>query len=321
MRDRIEGVINNRWLIFALRLVLGGIFVAASVTKLQHQAEFIDTVSGYGLLPSTLAQFYGFTAPWVELFIGCSLILGIFSRFSAAISIPLTVSFVIASSYRIINPVGDSCGCFGELFTLSHPASLSMDAAMLFMALIILFNKAKEESLSIGSLLSRHNPVSERRRRLVFEKASKLAVVAVAMVLVVPFIGTAQSLPDTDVHGVPETNGEPVEMSYWRGIDSALEQGKPVFLYFYAVGCSSCEEQKPAINELMREYGDRIVFMDVLFGDSNVAMEFNVHGVPTVLLITGKDDGGEYIIYRRFEGVTGIETLRESIDQVLRSTE
>lgn len=30
MKARIKEVIDNRWLIFALRLVLGGIFIAAS---------------------------------------------------------------------------------------------------------------------------------------------------------------------------------------------------------------------------------------------------------------------------------------------------
>jgi len=320
MRDRIEGIINNRWLLFALRLVLGGIFIAASVSKLQHQAEFVDTVSSYGLLPDTLAQFYGFTVPWVELFIGCSLILGIFSRFSAAISIPLTVSFVIASSYRIINPVGDSCGCFGELFTLSHPASLSLDAVMLFMALILLFNKAEEEFLSIGSLLSRYNPVSERRGRLVIERASKLAVVAVAMAIVIPFTGGEQDSLDIEkeVDNTTELNSVPASISYDREIDSALEQGKPVFLYFYIVGCPPCEEQKPVINELMREYGERVVFLDVIMGGSNVAQEFNVKDSPSMLLINGKNDEGEYVVYQQFEGVTELESLEEGIERVLR---
>lgn len=320
MRDRIEGIISNRWLLFALRLVLGGIFIAASVSKLQHQAEFVDTVSSYGLLPATLAQFYGFAVPWVELFIGCSLILGIFSRFSAAISIPLTISFVIASSYRIINPVGDSCGCFGELFALSHPASLSMDAAMLFMALIMLFNKAEEEFLSIGHVLSRYNPVSEIRRRLVFEKASKLAVVAVAMAIVIPFTDGVQSSLDTgkEADNTTELNTVLASISYDREIDSALERGKPVFLFFYVAGCPPCEEQHPVINELMREYGERVVFLDVIMGASNVAQEFNVKDSPSMLLVNGKNDEGEYVVYQQFGGVTELETLREGIERVLR---
>ena len=320
MRDRIEEIINNRWLLFALRLVLGGIFIAASVSKLQHQAEFVATVSGYGLLPATLAQFYGFAVPWVELFIGCSLILGIFSRFVSAVSILLIISFVVASAYRLFNPAGGGCGCFGELFALSYPASLSLDAVMLFMALILLLNNAKEEVLGIRSVLSRYNPVSERRGRLILEKVGKLAVVAVAMAIVIPFIGGGQASLDTEkeVDNTTELNSVPASISYDREIDSALEQGKPVFLYFYIVGCPPCEEQKPVINGLMRKYGERVVFLDVIMGGSNVAQEFNVKDSPSMLLINGKNDEGEYVVYQRFGGVTELESLEESIERVLR---
>ena len=321
MRARTGEILDNRWLMFALRLVLGGIFIAASVTKLQYQAEFIDTVAGYGLLPDSLVQLYGLVVPWVELFIGCCLILGIFTRFASAVSIPLTVSFVVASAYALFHPVEGGCGCFGQLISLSHPVSLLLDAVMLAIAFLLLFGKAGERFLSLAPLLVRYNPRSGRRGKDAFEKAGKLAVVALAMAVVIPFVGGAQTTVEVEVNGTPAPATTPTVISYEGEIDRALEQGKPVFLYFYSVGCSTCEEQKPAINELMREYGDRIVFMDALFGDSNVAMEFNVHGVPTVLLITGKDDGGEYIIYRRFEDVTGIETLRETIEQVLPSTE
>ena len=124
MKARIKEVIDNRWLIFALRLVLGGIFIAASFGKLQYQAEFINTVIGYGILPDSLANVYGLILPWIELFIGCSLVLGIFPRFNSVVSILLIISFAVASIYRLLNPVGNDCGCFGEFITLSYPASL-----------------------------------------------------------------------------------------------------------------------------------------------------------------------------------------------------
>jgi len=148
--------------------------------------------------------------------------------------------------------------------------------------------------------------------------ALRAAPVAIAIVIMIPFIGCTESSSDLKVANTPELYDATGPVSYEREIDSVLEQDKPVFLYFYTVGCPPCEEQKPAINELMRGYGERIAFMDVLFGDSNVAMEFNVQGVPTVLLITGKDSEGKYTVYQRFEGVTSIETLRDGIEQVLR---
>lgn len=318
MRARTGEILDNRWFIFALRLVLGGILIAASVTKLQYQAEFVDIVAGYGLLPDSLAQVYGLVVPWVELFIGCCLVLGIFTRFASAVSVPLTVSFVIASAYGLFHPVAGGCGCFGQLISLSHPVSLLLDAAMLAIAFLLLFGKTGERFLSLAPLLVRYNPRSGKSGKDAFEKASKLAVVALAMVVVIPFIGGAPTTVGAEVNSTPAPGTVPTAISYEGEIDRALEQGKPVFMFFYIVGCPPCVEQQQIINELMPDYGDRVYFLDIIIGGSTFLPQFEVKDTPTILLVTGKDDGGEYIIYRRFEDVTGIETLRESIEQVLR---
>jgi len=179
----IEEIVNNRWLIFALRVALGGIFIAASVTKLPHQAEFINIVTSYGILPDSLARFYALIVPWAELLIGCSLVLGLFTRFAAALSIPLIVSFIIASAYSLFQPVGGGCGCFGQSIPISHSVSLAIDAVMLLMAVPLLLHKHEAEFLSIGPLLSRLN-LGLGRRRFIFEKGSKFAVVALAVLVI-----------------------------------------------------------------------------------------------------------------------------------------
>jgi uncharacterized membrane protein YphA (DoxX/SURF4 family)/thiol-disulfide isomerase/thioredoxin len=321
MDVRIDTLLRNRWFLLALRLALGGIFIAASVPKLQHQVEFVNTVVAYGILPDVLAEAYGLAVPWVELFVGCCLVLGIFIRFATApLGIPLIISFVVASTYSLINPTGESCGCFGELITLNHQASLSLDVVMLSMSLLILLNIPEKEFLSLGPLLSRYNPFHEKRRSLIFLNASKLAVVAVAMVLVVPFIEAVQSPTETGINTAPESSITE-EASYRTEIDMALEQDTPVFLFFYISGCPPCEEQHPIIDALASEYGDRVHFMDILMGGSPVLLELRVGDSPTMLLVTGKDSRGNYTIYRRFVGVTDIEILREGLDKVLRSGE
>lgn len=330
MKARIQEIIQNRWLLLGSRLVLGGIFIAASITKLQDQSGFVDDVVRYGILPDVLAQLYGIIVPWLELFIGCSLVLGIFSRLASAVSIPLIISFIVASSYRLVNSAGGSCGCFGEVITLSYPASLTLDAVMLLTALLLLLNKVGAGFLSIGSLVFWRKLGFDRRVKLVFENTGKLAVVACAMVpAIVLFGGVTVSLGrDIDSAPVSEAGGlqnSPVtgidyadlEMSLRREIDSALEQGKPAFLFFYIEGCPPCEEQKPVITELMQEYGHRVAFMDIDMSGPVILEELNAHEPPTMLLITGKDSEGDYIVYQRFEDVTGIEILKESIEQAM----
>lgn len=255
-------------------------------------------------MPDALAQLGGLTVPWVELFIGCALVLGIFSRFAYAISIPLTSSFIIINIYGLLHPVGDNCAvCFGQVISLSYPVALLLDCVMLAIALLLLFCKVGEGFLSIGPLLSKYNLGSGRRERFIFEKVSKLAVITLVMVIAMSSIGGG------------------AQVSLGTEIDRALEQGKPVFIYFYAERCPPCEAVEPIIKELEYEYDDRIAFKHIDYWEAPQAVKgFGVEKTPTMLLITGKNDKGEYIVYQRFDKNTDKGMLRDSFEQVLQSS-
>jgi putative oxidoreductase len=290
MRARSKEIIDNRWLIFSLRVALGGIFIAASVSKLSYQAEFINTVIGYGILPDSLARSYALVVPWAELFIGCALVLGIFTRLVAALSIPLILSFIVANVYGLFHPVADICGCFGPVISLSHPASLAIDAVMLLMAVELLLHKYEVGFLSIGPLLSRLN-LGLGRRRLIIETGSKFAIVALAgLVIGMPLIGAAQGSTDSS---------------------------KPALLAFY----EGCRCQVNAITGLEPEYKDRINFIYIdRLNDPQTAEEFNVTECPSVLLMSGKDDQGKYIEYKRFNGTIDqamLNNIRASLNEML----
>jgi putative oxidoreductase len=309
MKASIKEIIDNRWLIFSLRVALGGIFIAASVSKLQYQAEFINTVIGYGILPDSLARVYGSIVPWAELFIGCALVLGIFTRFVSALSIPLIVSFIAANVYGLFHPVADICGCFGPVISLSHPASLAIDAVMLLMAVQLLLHKYEAGFLSIGPLLSRLN-LGLGRRRLIIETGSKFAIVALAgLVIGMPLIGGAQGSTDKN----PDNSIDSM-------IDSALDCGKPAFLVFY--DCPVCvkpiKDLEQENYDVQHKYGDLIAFIYISSGEDPEAVdEFEVEELPTMLLITEKNYEGEYIVYQRFEPPIDQEGVRECFNQVL----
>ena len=320
MRAAVGEFLKNRWLIFFLRLALGGILLAASVSKLQQQAEFINVVINYGVLPDSLARAYGLVIPWAELFIGCSLILGIFPRFSAAVTIPLVISFVVASSYALVNPISSSCGCFGEVISLSHPVALSLDAIMLALALELLFYGSRGAFLSLGHLLDRFSPDLKRRQKFILEKLGRLAAIALAMVVVALIIMATRNLSGAESISTAEFYDADVEASLRAEIDAALGQGMPALLYFYFEGCSECEAVKPIIDELEQEYESRIAFMHVDYAEVPQAVRaFGVKSTPTIILITGKNEAGQYIGYCRFEIAIDKETLQDSFEQALRS--
>ena len=67
--------------------------------------------------------------PWLEIVIGCCLILGLFPKIFSGICIPVVLSFIGANAvwyYTALHPSG--CGCFGEMLTLPYQNALIIDA-------------------------------------------------------------------------------------------------------------------------------------------------------------------------------------------------
>ena len=83
----LRPLLQHRYLTFAMRIGLGGVFVIAGYGKLCGIDVFVEVVKLYDILPDSLATAYGSTLPFVEFILGVLLISGIFLRISAGISI------------------------------------------------------------------------------------------------------------------------------------------------------------------------------------------------------------------------------------------
>ncbi|RKX42459.1 MAG: hypothetical protein DRP27_09360 [Thermotogae bacterium] len=151
---RIGTFLTHPYLTLATRLILGGLFIFAGAMKLPYLMTFAGEVNKYHILPYSLAQIYAFTLPGVEVALGLFLVLGLFLRSSAAVSILLTISFVIAKSVALAQGMGvEPCWCFGPARTLMLTHTLALDFVMLVLALQILFHRG--EFLALGPWLYR----------------------------------------------------------------------------------------------------------------------------------------------------------------------
>lgn len=175
----IANFINNRWTWLTLRLLLGGLFIFTSIPKIAEIDEFVGTIIGYGILPTGLAETAGRILPWVELYIGCSLMLGIFVRSTSALILPLSIIFGAAGIYAMVTSFGISCGCFGAFIQISHPIQLAIDGIMLVLALVLVTRKGKE-FLVLGQVFDRITPGF---RRLLSRTSSIVAMVIPGVVL------------------------------------------------------------------------------------------------------------------------------------------
>ena len=145
-------------LIYAPCILLGLMLLVPGIGKLPWlseklgdfpgQTEFIDALLG-PLWTSAVAFFISNILHWIEVVLGIALLLGIFPRIAAILSLPLIAGFMASDAWAISHgETFGTCGCFGifeKLFGNTTPLqALGIDIALLFFALIIiLFNPSR----------------------------------------------------------------------------------------------------------------------------------------------------------------------------------
>ncbi|HEX9897446.1 MAG TPA: MauE/DoxX family redox-associated membrane protein [Dehalococcoidales bacterium] len=307
-------ILKNRWVVLGFRVILGGIFLAASISKILDMNGFVNTVVGYELIPRTLAEIYGWIVPWVELFIGWSLVLGVLPRLSAAISIPLVISFAIASSYALEKFPDSICGCFGNFIALSHPVSLTIDGIMFILAIVLLVNK-QPELLTVGQWLNRINPDLKSQKKSSYYIVM-LGVVVLAMAITAAVSYGIESLTSNTDSTVGTVN---IPSPLVDSLSEHLKVGKPVLFYVYAEGCSSCEAAEPVIEEVAGEFSTTIACIKVdYYHYPNQLIEMGITSTPTIWVITGQNPDGSFNLAKIFKGSVEREELRSALDSAVK---
>jgi uncharacterized membrane protein YphA (DoxX/SURF4 family) len=138
------------WLVLPCRVVLGGLFVLAGVLKMQDTQKFAEAINAFRVIPveaDYLVIFAAFAMPWIELFAGAFLLLGLWTRASALVISAMLVAFIAMIAWVLIRvnmgqDLSVSCTCFGKL-EWPCPAKLGMcqiwrDVVMLAMGVVVL---------------------------------------------------------------------------------------------------------------------------------------------------------------------------------------
>jgi uncharacterized membrane protein YphA (DoxX/SURF4 family) len=96
------------------RLVLGGIFLLAGLTKLGDVKGMTESIDSYRMVPIWLSDFMAVTLPPLEIALGIFLLLGLFTRIAAGITGGLVLMFLIALTQAMVRGFGNeiACGCF-----------------------------------------------------------------------------------------------------------------------------------------------------------------------------------------------------------------
>ncbi len=123
----------------AARLLLGCIFIAASLDKIVHPEPFARGVYNYRLLPDAAVNVVALWLPWLELMGGALLVVGVWLRGSILVLTGLLVAFLGALGFNLARGLDVACGCFSTrskdpvtVFTLLRDSVFLLVALYLF---------------------------------------------------------------------------------------------------------------------------------------------------------------------------------------------
>jgi len=134
----------KRSVILGSSIFLGLTLLVSGSGKLPGQAEFVDALLQSFWTPP-VAYFIGYCLPWVEVALGVLLLIGVFPRIAAGLSLLLTAGFMANNSWALSQGVEQfpQCAqCFGIweewLGSISPLQALCLDVVLFCLALIIL---------------------------------------------------------------------------------------------------------------------------------------------------------------------------------------
>jgi protein-disulfide isomerase len=158
------------WLGTVVRLVLGAVWIWASLSKLHNPRRFVQDVRAYDATPEWLSKGIGYGLPVLEVAIGVLLIVGIAVRLSAIASAALFLVFLVGLVEASARGIKLSCGCFGggglTDGSTQYTWEILRDIGLL--ALAVLLALWPLTYLSIETYLARHDyvdPPSPKRMR------------------------------------------------------------------------------------------------------------------------------------------------------------
>lgn len=94
------------------RFVVGFIFIFAAIGKISDPELFARQINNYDIMPYYLINFLALLLPWVELFCGIMLMLGVRLRASSVLTGAMLIMFIGAVGIAMLKGLSIECGCF-----------------------------------------------------------------------------------------------------------------------------------------------------------------------------------------------------------------
>lgn len=105
--------VRNPITVRVCQLAIGFIFAWAGLAKIGDLGAFALQVHNFRLLPVPVEHLAAMTMPWIEVFAGLALVLGIHARAGGFVTAGMMAVFTLAVLAALARGLDIECGCFG----------------------------------------------------------------------------------------------------------------------------------------------------------------------------------------------------------------
>jgi thiol-disulfide isomerase/thioredoxin/uncharacterized membrane protein YphA (DoxX/SURF4 family) len=303
--------------LLVIRLLLAGVFVLASVTKLADLRGSREAVAGFGV-PDTLAAPLGTLLPFAELAVAIALLPSSSARYGAIGAFALLAMFAAAIGAAMARGEAPDCHCFGQLH--SAPAgwrTLARNAVLGALAAFVAIAGWGGTGPSVTAWIGRLHGAG------LVAFAGGIAIAAIAGLTLTGLLALLRQNgrlllrideleARLDAAGAPEPTrphrglplGQPAPSFTLSGLygetvtlESLISSEHPVMLLFTDPNCGPCNALMPEISSWQNEYAGELTIAVMTRGsvDDNRS-KIREHGISNVWL----DD--ELDVYNAYQG-------------------
>ena len=121
--------------LIACRVILGGLFLIAGLTKAYDPAGFATEIQNYHLVPWVGGVLLALFLPWVEIFAAGALFLKRFQRGALLLISAMLIVYCAALISAMARGLNIDCGCFGRLISSTGIVwALARNAGLMILA-------------------------------------------------------------------------------------------------------------------------------------------------------------------------------------------
>jgi len=154
----MNGSLSKSTVIALVRIVIGFLFVAASVGKISSPEAFAVSIVNYRIVALPVAFVFATILPWMELLCGLALLFGIWIRGSCLLLSFMLVLFTFAVISALFRGLDISCGCFTQDPSASKIGWAKVGENILLFSGSILVFYANNARLSLEQYFRSHPP-------------------------------------------------------------------------------------------------------------------------------------------------------------------